>query len=668
MAVFEGIRKFFLGAKATGESGVASVLGMFWGSASPDLYAKNRLAAYKSWVQACVSAIADDVADTQFRLEKKTAKGWEKIDHECMELLNRPNPLQSAFDLYFATAAYLKLDGNSFWWVLKNKGGKIAEIWPLDPSVITVKTDDNGSVTNYVSKTIKGSKDLAVDEVVHFKTFNPFSKYRGMGTVEAAAIAIDTDEHAASWNKNFFANSAIPSASLETDQELSKEQSKLIEETWLAKHTGTSNAHKLAILHSGLKYVPTNPNQRDMQFLEQRKFSRDEILAIFRVPKMILGIVEDVNRANAEASDYIFAKRVVKPLILMVANSLTANYLPMWKLGGGQYRIWFDDPVPQNRELEVLEDESGIKNGYLTINEVRSRRGLEAIDHGDQPLVQATMIPLNEVSADVATRTPAGSAAADATPAKTKTYQAMIKSASKRTRYVRGQIKARSEVYKQIYLAHKSEVLKSVKAGLKTFSKTVKKDKANAIVDSVFRGLESGWVDEFEAANVDTYNAALAEAGVQSLREVKVNGAFDVDNPRARNWMKDHALDGAKSVVGTIKEAIRAKLTAGITAGSSVDDIAASISAFFEGVNWRALRVARTEVISSYAEGSMEGYRQSGVVKAKVWAIIDDDRVDDECVANAEQGAIPLDAVFQSGVSAPPVHPNCRCSVQPVVE
>lgn len=668
MAVFDGIRKFFSGAKSAGETGVASVLGMFWGASAPDLYSKNRLAAYKSWVQACVSAIADDVADTQFRLEKKTKDGWEKLDHPAMEILNHPNPLQSAFDLYFATAAYLKLDGNSFWWILKNKGGKIAEVWPLDPTTITVKTDSNGSVTNYTVATPKGGKDIPKNEMVHFKTFNPFSKYRGMGTVEAAAIAIDTDEYASRWNKNFFANSAVPSAALQTDQELSKEQAKLIEETWLAKYTGVNNAHKLAILHSGLKYQPTNPNQKDMQFLEQRKFSRDEILAIFRVPKMILGIVEDVNRANAEASDYIFAKRVIKPLIIMVANGLTANYLPMWGLGGGDYRVWFDDPVPQNRELEIQEDEAGIRSGYLTINEVRNRRGFDAIEGGDQPLIQSTMIPLNEVSAASMASDNQSSKTPDDTPAKTKNYQAMLKGAAKRTRYVRGQIKSRSTVYKQIFLAHKSEVIKGVKAGLKTFSKTLKKDKANAVVDSVFRALESGWVDEFESANIDTYKTVLSEAGVQSLREVKVNGAFDVDNPRARDWMKDHSLDGAKSVVGTIKEAIRAKLAAGITAGLSVDDIAASITAFFEGSNWRALRVARTEVIASYAEGSMEGYRQSGVVKAKVWAIIDDDRVDDECVANAEQGAIPLDAVFASGVYAPPVHPNCRCSVQPVVE
>ena len=39
----------------------------------------------------------------------------------------------------------------------------------------------------------------------------------------------------------------------------------------------------------------------------------------------------------------------------------------------------------------------------------------------------------------------------------------------------------------------------------------------------------------------------------------------------------------------------------------------------------------------------------------------------DECVANAEQGAIGLEDEFLSGDDAPPAHPNCRCDVLPVL-
>lgn len=648
---------------------MASILGLLWGTAAPDLYANKRIAAYKSWVATCVSAISDDVADTIWHLEKKTAKGqWERVEHEAMDLLNnKANPIQSGTDLMFATSAYLKLDGNSFWWVIKDRGNKIREIWPLDPSKIVVKVNKDNLVSHYETMDSGGRKQrLDVTEIIHHKLFNPQNLYRGMGVVEQAALAIDTDEFAAKWNRNFFFNEAMPSAALETDQELTKEQAQLIEATWKDKHQGVGNAHKIAILHSGLKFSPVNPSQRDMEFLEQRRYGRDEILAMFRVPKMILGIVEDVNRANAEASDYIFAKRVVKPLVQAIANTATSSYLPMWKLDPKVYRVWYDDPVPQNQDLIRLEDESGIKNGYFTINEVRQSRGLQPVDNGDKPLVQASMIPLDEVSADVATRTQPSSTSGEA---KKKEYEALEKGSQQRVRFIKRKIKAKQEIYKQHLLQHKSEIVKGVKKELKTVAgHAIKKDKVNQVVNTIFKEFEKDWINEIDATNVDTYNEVMVESGAQAFKQVKVNGTFNLENQRAVDWMRTRGLEAATAVAGTIKEQVRDRLTAGLANGDSVDDIAANIAGFFDQVNWRALRIARTEVISSYSQGSLEGYRQSGVVKGKTWMIIDDDRVDDECVANADQGTIGLEDLFASGQAAPPVHPNCRCSVQPVVE
>ena len=81
----------------------------------------------------------------------------------------------------------------------------------------------------------------------------------------------------------------------------------------------------------------------------------------------------------------------------------------------------------------------------------------------------------------------------------------------------------------------------------------------------------------------------------------------------------------------------------------------------------RALMIARSEVISGYAEGSLAGYRQSPVVKQKQWLTAGDERVDPECELNAQQGAIAIETPFASGHLAPIVHPNCRCVLQPVV-
>jgi phage portal protein BeeE len=41
-------------------------------------------------------------------------------------------------------------------------------------------------------------------------------------------------------------------------------------------------------LTGGLKYKQMNPNQKEMDFVESRRFNRDEILWFFRVPKAMI--------------------------------------------------------------------------------------------------------------------------------------------------------------------------------------------------------------------------------------------------------------------------------------------------------------------------------------------------------------------------------------------
>ncbi|WP_311916576.1 phage portal protein, partial [Acinetobacter baumannii] len=61
----------------------------------------------------------------------------------------------------------------------------------------------------------------APDQILHHKNFYPKAAHpfphKGMGIVEAAAFAIDTDNEARKWNLNFFKNAARPDGILITD-------------------------------------------------------------------------------------------------------------------------------------------------------------------------------------------------------------------------------------------------------------------------------------------------------------------------------------------------------------------------------------------------------------------------------------------------------------------
>jgi len=47
----------------------------------------------------------------------------------------------------------------------------------------------------------------------------------------------------------------------------------------------------------------------------------------------------------------------------------------------------FDDPVPESREQHLREDETYLKLGVRTVNEVRDEKGLPPVPWGDTPMV-----------------------------------------------------------------------------------------------------------------------------------------------------------------------------------------------------------------------------------------------------------------------------------------
>ena len=65
---------------------------------------------------------------------------------------------------------------------------------------------------------------------------------------------------------------------------LSPDASKRLKESWNSQYAGAENAHKTAVLEEGMDLISVGMTAEQAQFLETRKFQRNEIAAIFGVP------------------------------------------------------------------------------------------------------------------------------------------------------------------------------------------------------------------------------------------------------------------------------------------------------------------------------------------------------------------------------------------------
>lgn len=116
------------------------------------------------------------------------------------------------------------------------------------------------------------------------------------------------------------------------------------------------------------------------------------------------------------------------------------------------------------------------------------------------------------------------------------------------------------------------------------------------------------------------------------------------------------------STMNVLKETI----SKGIIQGQSIQKMAKNIMDKENVSKYNAERLVRTETNFHMTKGHIDGYRESGVVKAVEICVHWDERTCPDC-ESMDREVIPLNEVSY-GSNVPPFHPFCRCTVVPVVD
>lgn len=363
---------------------------------------KKEVELYTGWVFACVNAIAQEVATMEvglFSIDKDGSKE-PVLDHPALNLLQNVNDFFTYYTLLWRLQSNIELFGNEYWLLSRGLGGKGDPqlIFPLIPALVKPIPADNP--VDYIKEyqyNLGGSiLRIPPEHVIQFKTYNPASDIVGVGTLQAAKLPVITDDEIKSFNANFFNKKAAPGAVIEYDGKLTQAQVKKFKRQWQEVYGGAGNAGKALVLQGGLKLGDLMKlSHADMEFTEQRRFLRDEILAIFRVSKIILGITEDVNRASAEAAIFTFVRVTILPKMKTIVESLNEFYLPKFT-DSENLKFELLTKPPDDRQTTISGYVAGLNNGFLTINEIRRREGLQEVEGGDQLYIPFGLQPAGQ--------------------------------------------------------------------------------------------------------------------------------------------------------------------------------------------------------------------------------------------------------------------------------
>lgn len=210
-------------------------------------------------------------------------------------------------------------------------------------------------------------------------------------------------------------------------------------------------------------------------------------------------------------------------------------------------------------------------------------------------------------------------------------------------------------------------------------------------VQAALKASQKKLIDDL-ANTAKPYAQTIAEAGLSQGASLLPSGSLDLGllSGKASEFVVEAtnraAIRMARSVSDSLAERVSNIIRIGIEETATGTDVIGLLEEAGFDEN-RAQTIARTESARAYTDGQNAAWEASGVVKGKTWLV--SPYACEFCEAAAKQfgekSVGVKDAFYERGAtitgasgatmaldfddtSGPPLHPNCRCSLLPVID
>jgi len=349
-------------------------------------------------VYSCVRVLSETRAALPLNLYKRLENGDREIatDNILQEKLHfLPNDEMTSFDLGSNQMVSLLLRGNSFNEVARDRAGRVQEIVPINPDHVEVgRSKSTGKLTYEVHngdvRTINKDRmwritGMGTNGLIGL---SPISLHR-----ESIGLSMALEEHGA----RLFSNGAAPGGVLSYTGRLDDPAKKLLKDKFNQNHQGTKNSHKVAILPVEVKWSQLGLSSEDAQYLESRKFQRNEIASIYGVPPHMVGDLENATFSNIENLSIQFLIYSLLPWLKRIEQSIYRDLLTV-----DERKVYFAEHNVEGLLRGDLKARSEFYRtlfnlGSISIDELRRLENMNKVDGegGDKHWLQTSMAPID---------------------------------------------------------------------------------------------------------------------------------------------------------------------------------------------------------------------------------------------------------------------------------
>jgi HK97 family phage portal protein len=232
-----------------------------------------------------------------------------------------------------------------------------------------------------------GGQSVPLDRVVHAAWWAPAGAI-GISPLQQIAWTVRAERAAQEWMLANLLNGARPDGLVKiTDELLSKDPEERraivgeVTERLRSQFGGPHNAGKLPVIPPGAEWEDTERTTAvEAALIEQRQLNRVEVAAIYGLPPVALGILDDASYNNIDALIPYSATSALGPVLQLVEQRLTARLRRL--LGRPELVVAFNMTALLRgdflKEIRAGREATGVAT--FTPQEYRDRLGLRRLD------------------------------------------------------------------------------------------------------------------------------------------------------------------------------------------------------------------------------------------------------------------------------------------------
>lgn len=340
-----------------------------------------------------VRLLSESVAGLPLHLIQKRGENRVKVDHYSLPLLNsEAASTVSAFDYHSVLVASAIVHGNGYA-VISREGSNI-ELVNVHPDDVTpVKWD--GEIF-YKLKIQNKEVIVLAGDMIHLKGFG-LHPYYGYSAIQYHRLNIGLALAAQDYGADFYNKGTRIDGYLKYPGKLDKDTKDAIAEQWINNY-GANGNRGVALLDGDTeyKYIGMPPN--DAQFIETRKFQKNEIATILRVPAHMVNELENATFSNIEHQGIEYLNYSLKTWLVKLEQEYRIKLLTTSQRVDHQYKFNTNALLRTDVEKRSAYYETMLRTGVFSINDVRALEDLNPIEGGgDTHFIELNKINVNDI-------------------------------------------------------------------------------------------------------------------------------------------------------------------------------------------------------------------------------------------------------------------------------